>query len=507
MRPKLLKSFIVVVLFWLLASTIWWSFQQPSVNLEALAHLKAMFPFLPFTVPAEASIMTSLLVQLKVFAYWSAPVGVLVLLSASLGYGIMWVKAHRKHDERATREVGQGEFRGITLSVGELPKPRPLPCDDIDLGAGEDEALSRLTSKELRLLSDIIGTISAQPEAYAGEGISVPLLEHTLNIATKALASSRNPGLTTLVAAAHEMGKLTAFKKSSKGEWVLAKGTDKDGSQDKEAARILGMIDSWFALPAQERNAVMMAVKFHSTPRFLPEIDSDPSTYTLARELLTRAEDSKSVAVVEEKQKTLDSTRQTTGQDLPDVIFNAFLQALPSLSFQNRGLPKGVAAVAWKTGVRVFLLEIRLRETVMNKLPPDVRGALVPNPKERSRLQPFTVELLKALETRGWLVRKINDVKLETKDAVWNVKAGKLDFKGVIVVDVPEEFIAQLPADDSMYDIAVTGPLFTQAGNNGGMQVSKQDLLGSVLKPQSAAPAQTAPPVAVEPRIEPPADV
>lgn len=492
MRPKLLKSFIVVLLCWLIGSTLWWSLQRPDVILQALARLARALPFLPIEVPKEATILGSIAIQFKVFIYWTLPVALFAVLSAVIGYGLMWLKAHRTRDERTARETGSGNYRGLTLTVGVLPEPKGLPRDEIDLGA-EDESLARLTERERKLLADVLGTVSAHPSAYAGDGIQIPLLDHTLNIASKALTASRNPGLSAIVAAAYEMGKITAYVKNG-DEWTLAK------SQDKEAARILAMIDSWYAMPMQERNAVLMAVKYHSTPRFLPEIDGDPQTYKLARELLAVADDSQIVAVVQEKQKTLEATKELTGQELPDVIFDALVRALPALSFQNRGLPKGVAAVAWKTGARVYLLEIKLRETVMGKLPAEVRGALLPNPKERSRLQPFTVELLKALDARGWLVKDINDTKVPTKEAVWNIKAGKLDFKGVIVVDVPAEFMPMLPADDSMYEVAVTGPLFTGGGGggggganggagNGGMNLSKNDLLGSVLRPSSAPSA------------------
>lgn len=488
MRPKLLKSFIVVLLFWLFASTVWWSLQPPKVILDTLARLDRLLPFLNIEVPEKAAILESLWVQMKVLKFWTLPMATIAVLSGFIGYGLLWVSARKTSEERTYREKGKGNYRGLTLTLGELPVPGALPKDDIDLGS-DDESLARLTEKERGLLADILGTISAHPDAFSGEGIQASLLEHTLNIATKALTANRNPGLAAIVAAAHEMGKITSFKKNKEGEWELLPRKQ----QDKEAARILGMMDAWYAMHTMERNAVLMAVKYHSTPRFLPEVDSDPQAYKLARELLNVAGDTKAVAVVEQRQKTLESTKELTGQELPDVIFEALLRALPSLSFQNRGLPKGVAAVAWKQGARVYLLEIKLRETVMAKLPAEVRGALLPNPKERSRLQPFTVELLKALDARGWLVKSINGVKTETKEAVWNIKAGKLDFKGVIVVDVPEEYKAQLPSDDSMYEVSVTGPLFTQSasggggGGGGGMSLSKQDLLGTVLKPPSDA--------------------
>lgn len=482
MRPKLLKSFIVVLIFWLVATTLYWSFQKPEVNLQALTSLKALLPLLSLDVPNNATILGSLQVQLKVLMYWSLPALVLATLSGLAGYGLVLLWARRTSQERTSRETGSGNFRGVTLTLGELPLPDILPRDEIDLGADDNEALGRITERERRLLCDILGTISAAPNAYAGEGISVSLLEHTLNLASKALMHHRHPGLSAIVAAAHELAKITAYKKSDSGEWTSVK------NHDRESARILGSLDSWHALPYQDRNAVLMAVKFHSNPRSIPDLDGDPQVYRHARDLLAVADGAQIEAVTEEKQRTLEKT------ELPDVIFETFAKALPSLSFQNRGLPKGVAAVAWKIGNRVYLLEIKLRETVMAKMPADVRGALVPNPKERQRLQPFTAELLKSLEARGWLVSKIGDAQVAPKEALWNIKAGKLDFKGVIVVDVPPEFIGQLPADDSMYEIVVTGPLFTQSAssaNGAGGGMSKNDLLGSVLKPSTAKPEGT----------------
>lgn len=475
MRPKLLQSFIVVLLFWLGGTTFWWSIQNPEVNLRALHALKELLPMLPITVPQHAGILGSLAVQRDVLLWWSAPVLIGTALSACLGYGLMWLKARGTAQKRSEREAGHGEYRGAHLTVGEMPVPLTFPRDEITLAAEDDDSLSRMTGKELRLLGDILGTLSAHPTAYAGDGITGTLLDHTLKLATKALEAPRNAGLATLVAAAHELGKITAFKEQKDGTWKEVK------SQDNEASKILRTLESWFALPELERNAVMLAVKFHNSPRFLPEVDSDPQILRLAKELLFKAEDNRVSTVKEAKEETLEAARKDPSRPLSEQVFEAFLLALPSLPFQSRGLPKGVAAVAWKVGTRAYLLEIKLRDTVMAKLPADIRGALQPNPKERTRLQPFTIELLKALHGKGWLVTQIGDTKLTPKDAVWNVRAGKLDFRGVLAIDVPAEFMSQLPNDDSMYEVTVTGPLFTSAAAPVG--VTKEDLLGSVLRP------------------------
>ncbi|MDO8416277.1 MAG: hypothetical protein Q7S87_08720 [Agitococcus sp.] len=474
MRPKLLKSFTIVILFWLFATSMYWSFQKPEINLAALVKLKGLFPFLPVTVPTEARILGSLAVQRDVFLYWSIPVLIIAVVSGIAGFVFVWMLALKSDKSRTARETGSGNFRGVTITLGALPVPDVLPKDDIDLGSDDNEALNRVTERERRLLCDILGTISAQPKAYAGPGITIPLLDHTLNLVTKALSHRKYPGVSAIVAAANELGNLTAYQLKDKGDWVSTK------SHTKESARILASLDSWSALPLQDRGAVMLAVKYYTTPRLIPELDGDPQTYRYARELLAVADDAQMEVVTEEKQRTLEKT------ELPDVLFDAFLRALPQLSFQSRGLPKGVQAVAWKIGSRVYLLEIKLRETVMAKLPQDVRGALSPTQKDKQqKLQPFTHELLKALEVHGWLVRKIDAIKLDAKEALWNVKAGKLEFKGVIIIDVPPEYLSQLPTEDSMYEVAVTGSLFTPGGSGVGTPMSKTDLVGLVLNPPS----------------------
>lgn len=472
MRPTLLKSFIVVTLFWFIVTALWWSVQDPSVNLSALAALKQLFPFLPVTVPQDPSIMGSLGVQAKVLGFWTIPVLGGTVVSAAIGYGVMWAKARTKHVERAERETGRGNYRGLTLTVGTLPEPVRLPKDDIELG-DDSEALARMTPPQKQLLADILGTISAQPNAFAGEGVSDSLLDHTLQLAARALESPRNPGLCALVVSAHELGKLTAYRQVD-GGWECFK------NQDVEASKILGLLDSWFVLPALERNAVMMAVKYYSSPKNLPEFESDNSVYQLAFDLLNKSEQAATVVLEEAKTQTLEKSSGS----LSDSLFDTLIETLPLLSFQNRGLPKGVPAVAWKMKNRVYLLEIKLRETVTSKLPPDLKGALTGS-RDKARLQPFTSELLKALHQKGWLVTQVGDHKVDPKEALWNIKAGKLEFKGVIIIDVPPEHMSALPESDSMYELQVTGPLFTGGGSGGGGSpaISKEDLFGDVLKP------------------------
>jgi len=481
MRPKLLQNFIVVVLFWFGATTLWWSFQQPEVNLNALRALKDLAPFLPITAAQEATILGSLGTQLQVLTYWTLPLLGGVAVSGLVGYGLVWLKARKVSQERAAREEGSGEFRGVSLTVGELPVPTVLPKDDIELGAEPGSPLENFSPQEKKLLEDILGTLSAHPNAYAGPDVHDSLLDHTMALVEKALQQPRNPVLLALVAAAGELGKITAYKQHPKtGEWVAAKAVD------REAAKILGVMPAWFALPYEPRNAVMSAVKYSTNPRVMPEYESNEAVYRTARSLLTQREEAHQQVVVEVQQKTLEEAAQS----LPEMVMSAFMQGLPAMSFQTRNLPKGVRATAWKVGSRVYMLEIALRESVMAKLKPELRSALTPAAGNKPRLHPFTVELLRALNDNGWLVCEHEGQKVAAKEALWNVKAGKLEFKGVIIVDVPDNHQEQLPSGDSIYEVSVTGPLFqhhAQHSAPGGL--TREDLLGSVLRPSADKPS------------------
>lgn len=481
MRPKLLKSFITVTLFWFIATFLYWSMANPRVNWESLQRLKQAFPFLPFSVPAAPSVTESLGTQVLVLQYWTAPVLGLTAVSCLVGWGVAWLLARRRFDERSGREKSTGNFRGMRITLGTLPQPPVLPRDELDLNAADSEALVRLTEKELALLRAILGVASAHPDAFSGEGNGASLLEHMLNVASKALERTRHPGMCAIVAAAHELGKITAWVRNDAGLWVLTK------NHDREAAKHLASLDAWWALDKESRTALMLAVKYHSNPRQLPDVDGEQRIYRLARDLLDTASEVQVAAVVEEKQRTLEK------HELPEVLFDAFVRALPTLSFQSFGMPKNVPAIAWKVGNRVYMLEIKLRETVMARLEQDVRGALTATGKDRSKLAPFTLELLKSLDAAGWLVREIGPMKLDTREALWNIKAGKLEFKGVIVIDVPPDKLEMLPAQDSAYAVSVVGPLFQQPGS---VAISKADLLGDVLRPRAAPSAAPAAPAA-----------
>jgi len=231
-------------------------------------------------------------------------------------------------------------------------------------------------------------------------------------------------------------------------------------------------------------------VRNRSNPDALIDANGNKSVLNLAKSLLYKA------AAAVEKASTDERTRVLTKQEVPDLAFKIFMDNINQLGFQD-GLPKGVKAIGWKIGSRIYLLEIKLRETLMAKLPEDVRGALVATAAAKKGLHPFTVDLMKAFNSKGWLVKEVNGTKVTAREALWNIQAGKLPYRGILILDIPSEFQEMLPAKDSIYAITVTGPLFSNAGST-PMTSSDMAGLGLVSK-NSKSSETTAKPLPAEP--------
>jgi hypothetical protein len=458
MRSKLLSSFIFVSFFWWTVTTLWWSLSDPELNRQALVALAHTFWFLHLTVPDHVSILDAFSIQRQVLMYWTLPIAVAVGLFAGIGQALVWMGAKKKADERALREKAGAEYRGINITLGALPRPASAKMDVLELSTDDVDKLDTLTEKEKALLLQILGVLSANPKAYAGEGHSVTILELAVAAVEQALSHKTRPGLAAIVAAANELGKITAYTKDGGGNWLLVK------SLCRESATQLATLPGWWALPLDDRMAVSFAVRFNDSPDTLIDAGGNKSVLNLAKSLLYKA------AAATEKASTEERERVLAKQELPDLALKVFLDNLNQIPFQD-GLPKGVQAFGWKIGSRVFLLEIKLRESLLTKLPEDVRGAL--SAKEKRGLHPFTIELMKAFNAKGWLVKEHNGVKVTAREALWNIQAGKLPYKGVIVLDIPPDYREMLPSKESIYKVDITGPLFSNAG---GSSMSANDM-------------------------------
>lgn len=468
MKNSLLRSFLMVLVFWWVVLALGWSLANPDSTLVVAQRLQALIPFINLGFPSEATIFNAWKFQFKILWWWTLPVLAVAFLSALLGSLIVGWKGWNMYKDRQFRERSGEKWRGVEITLGEMPCPGRLPMDEIELALDHESPLDKLTPAQKAFIDEVLGTLSAHPNAYCGEGLGVSILDHTLKVLEKALENKNCKPLSLMIAAAQDIGKITAYVKDHTGEWERVKHVGSEG------AKRLAHLPSWWELDPQERLVVAMAVKFAENPKDIPDFDGEDSIKRKVIKYLDSPKEAQEKAVQEEKAKVLES------KDLPELVVDAFLSVLPSLAFQSPGLPKGVKAVGWKKGKRLFLLEIPVREKTMAKIDKDVAAALGGAYREKSKLAPFTAELLKGFDKRGWLFREHGMGKLGVQESMWKIQSGTHEFKGVIIIDIPDDILEVLPNQDTRYDIKIAGPHFEQLN----VAISQEDL-SSLLKPST----------------------
>ncbi|NYS61925.1 hypothetical protein [Vreelandella salicampi] len=125
-------------------------------------------------------------------------------------------------------------------------------------------------------------------------------------------------------------------------------------------------------------------------------------------------------------------------------------------------------------GDRLYLSEPMIREAALTKLGQGVAEALGGGYRAPGKTGQFTQILLKALHDRGWLVTEAEGVPegsetsktwtLPADQALWRVRSGIIEFRGMIAVELPEEHHGLYPRETA-YEVTVIGPLRTSAGS------------------------------------------
>jgi predicted HD phosphohydrolase len=498
MQKHLLRNFLIVAGFWWTVAFLIFSFSDPSVNLMALKRIHSLFPFLIPSVPTHASALNALSLQIASLKAWSLPVLGLTVFWAILGAGLStgwasWLRFKRKQRETA----GKGDWRGVSITLGILPPLAALPRIEADLCFDEPEkaaeqaaeiaeaegpalrtALQRLPQVNRDLIQEIIEVLAAHPEAYVGPGHQGTLLEHSVHVLEGTLLreETAEEPLLPVAAIAHDLGKIITFQKNSEGEWV------RTGWHDKASARILATLPSWWRLPPDERLALDFAIRYDHSSRDMPFPKNDQIRRRALKlqGLLSQAD---RAATEAEKQAVLAEL------PLPDLAFQAFMDVLPTLPLHVAGHApaKGVKAAGWKQGEFLFLLENQCRDRSMAMLSPEIAAALGGAFRPQHKLAPFTEHLLAGLAERQILVTEWEQQTVPADNALWNLKSGTKEFKGVLILRITDEMRLRLPETDTTYVLTVLGPL-REPSLPGEMGVtSALDLRGLLRSPKKSS--------------------
>ncbi|NVL48612.1 HD domain-containing protein [Pseudomonas syringae pv. actinidiae] len=200
-----------------------------------------------------------------------------------------------------------------------------------------------------RLYIAIYGMLKAHsdvPASIGGHHADAPLFEHSLTVAGKVHAYFKERGRTEVLAAvaglAHDLDKLLAYKRNG-DIWV------KNGSathHNKYAAYIVSTQAEYHELPEEDRNTLVLALRYYHDPENLP-IGASNRTEALIQAL--RICDG--YAIKQEKAAGV----QTLNDEQLELIEKALLDTISELNI-NGYLSKSSHAGGWTTPALEYVL-------------------------------------------------------------------------------------------------------------------------------------------------------
>lgn len=451
--------------WWILLWALW-AFDHPANNLADAAWLRPVWDLFGLPVPSAAGLLDGIIVQHAVLLSWSVPV--LLLSAAAFGAGFLtaWKRHSATFNEAEDRKAGTGDTRGVKTTLGVCPAFPSLNREDLEFAS---DAADALPEGHKALLSAVFSVLMAYPDAYFdGEG---DLASHAGALALRELdEGGKYPGLSAIAASARLLGNITSFVKKD-GKWVQVK---KDVHRQGEL--LMTSLPEWWLLEEVERTALAWAIGYWDNTEEIP-IAPEP----IARLALAIQKSAKNADQEVAAEAALEAVAKTSKES---SLIDILLAKLPTLPFQN-GLPKGVQAVGWRKGSRVYLIENQLVDKyLIQEVPADRRKALLDVPRG-AKVSNFTRELLRLLKERGWLVTQEAGFSLDWDQALWKLQAGKVLYKRIIALDM-----ANSPADmemlpsDSIYPVKLTEPQFVDVGK----PVFGASDLGGLIKSSSGTP-------------------
>lgn len=430
MKPKLFTSWYRVVLFWWMILFFWYT----SDNAVIEHAFKAVTG-----KPMYITGLNALPALWAVLAGWTMPLLLGTAIAITAGYALTLAAMFglkRKHEIRAKP---QPEWNGVTITMGELPKPFWLP--GITQGV-EIDGLP-FTGKKLELVNQIFSYLHRHPKAFVGAGHDGTLVEHTLHVLQK-LPESDEPLLAVAVAA-HDAGKVLAWERK-KGKWVMK------GFHDDLSAMIVTQLPAYKDLTDDEQRILFTVLKYGHKWSQRP-VESDPDIDARCEKIHAALSKADHSATATEKMRTL------TRADIDEVIFNGFINALLSLQFQAFGLKRGTITAGWRVDRRLYLIEPTVRDEILGGMDEGLRAAYSSDFRSHGRMTEFTKDFMRVMDERGWLVKSIEGVA-ENHNGLWSIlsSAGKESdakrFDGIIILDAPDEFSGYLPKK-TQYEITV----------------------------------------------------
>lgn len=456
-KSRLLKSVIVLSLFYWLVGWVSYSFLLPNGVAEIMDNIPQWFldtfKVAPFSKPpAEANFLEAAAFQWAGVMMWSLPVFMIWLGALLVGTLIAYVIYLLGDRSLHSRAIARGNFRGAGITRGSMPMPCIQKHSRISGGAIKIEGV-KLNKEEQAFLGEVLGILRDNQHAYAGPGHGVGLYEHSMSVIDRALSEPGCDSNLVLAAACHDLGKITSYRKNSKGEWESFR------LHAQESARLMAGMDTWWQLPEEQRETIRLACKYDHSPQDFP-LSGNVKLDDGVRGLIQRLRDIDGKQTAAEKVEV----KKRYG-DMSEYLFRLFDEHLDRLPFNTTTSPKGAATVGLKKENRIFLFEVKLRERLISSVDKDLWASLGGDFRKSGEIHEFTEHLLHGLDREGWLVKTmtlvdketrqpLGDVTAPTNKALWYGHSGTLGINGIIIVDVPPDRAPCLPITSTQHAIS-----------------------------------------------------
>lgn len=344
--------------------------------------------------------------------------------------------------KEAPSGVNSAEIRGSELMVM-LPK-YPGPNKGQMLGGAIDKApykqdfyridLVSVKTKEgaeltvyRQLTLALYGMLKAHPDVPAsigGHHADASLFEHSVTVAKKMQAFFTDQGKTEPLAyiagLAHDMDKLLAYKKSG-DKWV------KNGNathHSKYSAYVVSTQAAYHLLPEDERNSLVLALRYYHDPDNLP-IGASNRTESLIKAL--RFCDG--YAIQEEKVAGIESLND----DNMDAVEKALVNTIRELNINNYMGTSGYAG-GWTTPALDYVLSpmSTVLEMLGKHLPAELTRKLQLDHGTRTFAHPASKVVCERLNKLGLLMTSYKNYSSE--NGLYDTRVGGTRFRSVLML-------------------------------------------------------------------------
>lgn len=545
MRSKLLWSFLFVLGFWWCATLFWWFTSPPGVALNRLTHTSTLLPWARAVPHLKPTVFDFWDIQINTLRFWTGPLLLIGTAWTLLAAALVWFWAYTHLKERKNRVAPSDDYRGVGISLGILPVPMPPERVSVaieDKGGG-GSPFKKLSCLQRDLIEETLSTLAAIDHDRAET--TLHKIERALDLPNPGLCAivevlseiSDQPAVRGRVlssldqwwqlAPVDRFALLLATKNRGNGSDVPTMTGLPDATL--RAKEILLAIDGQEALeaapvaisrPVETKNsdedeipepieepfieddpsqsapeaAQAAPVREEKSSHAAPATAAVPAQPVAAPPAMARVEDDKrstppAAVKTQEPPRAPQPVVSVAGlnkHSKPTGLLDIFCNELPRIPLRIAGVahPKNILPMGWKKKGKLYLIEKAIVEHLWHKLSQDLKEQFADAPTGPK--SPLTRALLEVLHLEGWLITKNNQDELEPREALWVVKAGKIDFKGVFILSrLPERLMDLLPTEDSAYEMKILKPLFFPSKNpekppTPGQMLDRRELAGNL---------------------------